>query len=308
MDIQRTADHWDRQHFSTAFLRAEWSYHPLALERLHRLLGADSRAEWFARTFVPHPPARRALGVGVGTATTELDLLAGGAVAHYDLYDVSPVALDAARAEAERRGIAARARFICADINAATLPPHTYDIVTFIASLHHIAALDATLQACHDALLPGGVLWAAEYVGPDRFAFPDADTAFAKRLYRALDPDLKKAWEPELRFPSVEEVVAVDPTESVHSAQIIAATRRAFPKVEVIPTYGTLAFILSWCLNHDALYDTDKGWEAFRTILDIDTAMLDTGALPHYFAYLIARKAGGATPKRRLIPLRRRRR
>lgn len=308
MAIQRAADYWDAQHDADTFLRAEWSFHPLALARLSRILGAATREEWFAKTYLAGRPARRALGIGVGPAKSELRLLAGGAVERYDLYDVSPGSLAAAREQAERLGLMDRVRIFCADIHTAALPPETYDVITFFASLHHIERLDDVLRACYAALAPGGILWAAEYIGPDRFAYPDADTAFAKRLYRALDPAVKKAGEPELRFPTPEEVAAADPTESVHSSEIVSATRRAFARTEVIPTYGTLSFILSWCLDPDAIHDTEKGRDAFQAILDIDTAMLDAGRLPHYFAYLIGHKpAASPAPPRRWPPFRRRR-
>jgi SAM-dependent methyltransferase len=304
MDMRRAAEYWDEQHDAGTFLRAEWSRHPLALARLQRILGAATREEWFARTYLAGRSARRGLGIGVGPARSELRLLASGAVERYDLYDVSPGSLASAREQAERLGLMDRVRIFCADIHTVSLPPETYDVVTFIASLHHIERLDDVLRACYAALAPGGILWAAEYIGPDRFAYPDADTAFAKRLYRVLDPGVKKAWEPELRFPTPEEVAAADPTESVHSSEIVSAMRRVFARTEVIPTYGTLSFILSWCLDPDAIHDTEKGRDAFQTILDIDTAMLDAGQLPHYFAYLIGHKP--AAPPRRSFPFRRR--
>ncbi len=98
-------------------------------------------------------------------------------------------------------------------------------------------------------------------------------------------------WEPDLRFPSTDEVIAVDPTESVHSATIIKTARWIFPQLGVIPTYGTLAFIISWYLRHDALYDTEKGREAFEATLDIDTVMLDADQLPLLFCVLDRLKA-----------------
>lgn len=308
MDMRQAAEYWDEQHDAETFLRAEWSFHPLARARLHRMLGNTSREEWFARTYLASHPARHGLGIGVGPAKSELRLLANGAVERYDLYDISASSLASARAGAERLGVADRTRFFCADIQQALLPTETYDVITFFHSLHHIERLDEVLHACYTALAPGGVLWATEYIGPDRFAYPEADTAFAKRLYRALDPDVKKAWEPELRFPTPEEVAAADPTESVHSSAIVPAMRRAFARTQVIPTYGTLAFILSWCLDPDAIHDTEKGRDAFQTILDIDTAMIDAGQLPHYFAYLIGHKPAAASPAspRRSFPFRRR--
>jgi hypothetical protein len=53
--------------------------------------------------------------------------------------------------------------------------------------------------------------------------------------------------------------------------------------------YGSLSFMLMWCLNHNALYYTPQGNEAYRTIIDLETALVDSGALPHYFVNAIIR-------------------
>lgn len=292
IDVTRTAEHWDKQHFEASFLRGEWSFHPAAKARLHdRILGGVSaREEWFWKRYLAGRSGLKALGIGVGRCESELRLLTTGTICHYDLFDLSTVALDYGRRDAERHGVEQLASFHAKDVRPVDLPDNYYDVITFIASLHHIVDLEGMLKKCERALAPGGVIWAAEYIGPDYFDYPRDHTELARRFYRIIDPDLKKAWEPELRFPTVQEVIDVDPTESVHSSKIPIIMKSIFPDLDVIPTYGTFAFILFWCLNHDALYDTDKGRQFARTVMHLDTALLDSGRLPHYFAYLIARK------------------
>jgi hypothetical protein len=95
---------------------------------------------------------------------------------------------------------------------------------------------------------------------------------------------------PELTFPTAEEVIAVDPTESVHSSDIPRAINSTFRKVETLYTYGTFAFILFWGLLHDALYEAPMGAEFVETVMDIDAMLIDTGRIPHYFAYFVAEK------------------
>jgi SAM-dependent methyltransferase len=289
IDYQTTANFWDKTHFDPVFLRREWKFHPTAKSRLHALLGASSREQWFHNRYLSGRSGLRGLSIGVGKAEAELNLISLGGFDRYDLYDVSPVATETGRQTAQARGLKA-ANFVCGDIYEAVLPDGGYDVITFFAALHHMGDLEAILQKCNRMLAPGGVLWAAEYVGPDRFQFPDKHTAFAKALYRALDPEIKLPFEPELRFPSAEEVIAADPTESIHPSEIQSTMRSIWPNMEFIGTYGTLMFILSWCLNYNAWYDTDQGRESFNTILDIDAAMIDAGRLPHYFAYLVAKK------------------
>ena len=301
MEHAQTAAHWDRQHFDTEFLRREWSFHPLAKQRLYRLLGAPSREHWFHSRYLVGRHDMNGLGIGVGRAETEINMIGLGGFARYDLYDVSPAALEDGRKTADARGLSGIANFVCADINKAYLPDGSYDVITFIASLHHMENLQEVLAMCERLLAPGGVLWAVEYIGPDRFQYPTADTAFAKALYRALDPAIKRVGEPELIFPSREDVIAVDPTESVHSSAIVKTMQAIWPDVEFFGTYGTLMFIISWCLDSDKWYDTDQGREAFETILEIDAAMIDAGRLPHYFAYLVAKKPQAAERTKSLI-------
>ncbi|MHB8645173.1 MAG: class I SAM-dependent methyltransferase [Thermomicrobiales bacterium] len=290
MDTKRTAEYWDVQHLTTAHHRKEWSIHPLTAERQWKILGGMDAGQWFSRRYLPTGSARRALSVGVGTANGELNMLASGLVEQYDLYEVSQASLDQARLNARALGVEDRARFICADFNTVTLPDETYDLVTFIASLHHMDRLDETLRAVYRTLVPGGILFASEYVGPDRFDYPPEHTAFAERFYDVIDPALKNPMEPKLRHPSPAEVIANDPTEAVHSSQIIETVRRIFPQVDVTPIYGTLPFIMFWCLNADALYETQQGMDLVQVILDLDVALVDSGKLPTYFAYIVAIK------------------
>ena len=207
IDQERTRQYWDDRHFDPGYSREEWSFHPAAKARLHRLLGAFSREEWFWTKYLSGKSGLRGVGIGVGLGQTELRLVSSGAFAQYDFYDVSPAALEQVKRDAEKIGVSDKIRCICADIDALELGVESYDLVTFIASLHHMNDLPDILGKCKAALRPGGRLWAVEYIGPDRFQFPDKDTEFAKRFYRSVHPGLKKIWMPELQFPSAEEVI-----------------------------------------------------------------------------------------------------
>jgi SAM-dependent methyltransferase len=198
--------------------------------------------------------------------------------------------LNDAHLTAEAMGVANRANFINASIQDVKFEDETYDLITFIASMHHISGLESVLQKCYRALAPGGILWAAEYIGPDYFDFPAEHTRLAMRFWNGLDPKLTKSWEPALRFPTVEEVIAADPTESICSSRIISSMAATFSELQIVPTYGTFAFILSWGLNPDAIYENARGDDLVESVLEIDSALIDSNRLPHYFAYAIGRK------------------
>lgn len=284
------AEFWNKQHFESAYLRGEWSFHPAAKDRLHALLGFSSREEWFASKYLAGRRGLRALGVGVGTANAELRLLTTGMIDRYDLYDFSEAALMQAKRDAESLGVGDKATYNCRDIHSCELEPGSYDLITFIHSLHHIEDLRGVLKICERALAPSGLFWAVEYIGPDYFDYPPEHTAFARSFYRSLHPTLKNWRHEELTLPGIEEVMRNDPTEAVHSSEIPAALSETFGPVEFIPTYGTFTSILMWSLNHDVLYDTAMGREFMKLVLEMDTALIDSGKLPHYFGYYVASK------------------
>ncbi len=289
--IATTAEYWDRYVAVPASAnRAEWQAHPLVQERFQKLRGGQSIEEWFITKYLVGHQFRRGLGIGAGVASFELNLVQRGTIETCDLYDVSQASLDLARETARSMGIEERIRYFCADVTDVAFTG-SYDVVTFISSLHHIENLEATLAQVHSILSPEGMLLANEYVGPDRFAYPDNDLRFPRELFRVLDPMLKAPW-PELPLPRVADVIAADPTEAIHSADIIEALLDAFQYVEVTPLKTSLAFILWSGLNHDALYETAQGIDLVRLIMEIDELLVDMGKMPNYFAYLAATKQG----------------
>lgn len=290
-DLQRTADYWDRMHLTTGHHRAEWTCHPFVLDRLHAdILQANTPEEWFIQNYLKGRRLDRAVGIGVGTAGMEVRMLAHDVVEHFDLYELSQASLDRTREDARILNVEHRASYLCEDFTRASLEPESYDLVTFMASLHHMDPLDRTIEAVYAALKPGGMLFAFEYVGPNRFNYPKEHSIFAERLYEVLDPSLKRWPALPLTWPTPEEVIAADPTEAVHSEEIPATLRNIFPRVDVKRTYGSLCFILFWGLDPDAIYDTEQGRDLIRLVLELETALVDSGRLPSYFDCMVAFK------------------
>jgi SAM-dependent methyltransferase len=289
--IETTAEYWDRYVTSPASAnRAEWYAHPLVQERFLRLRDGQSLEGWFVTKYLAGHHFRRGLGIGAGVATLELNLVQLGAIETVDLYDVSQGSLDVARETARSMNIEDRVRYFCADVTDVAFTG-SYDVVTFISSLHHIENLEATLTQMHSILSPEGVLLANEYVGPDRFGYPDEDLRIPRQLFHILDPSLKAPF-PEMPLPKVADVIAADPTEAIHSADTIETLGSVFAHVEVTPLRTSLAFILWWGLNHDVLYETAQGIDLVRLILELDEMFVNEQKMPNYFAYLAASKKG----------------
>jgi SAM-dependent methyltransferase len=287
-DLLQAASYWDdmaAQYFTDGVTRrAEWQAHPAAAARRYRLLGDRDALGWLTARL----PGRvdRALGAGCGTAAFELELLSRGLVEHFDLCDVSGSSLAAATDRAEGLGLGDRITVRRGDILAADRDG--YGLVTFVSSLHHAVDVTATVRFAHEILSPGGALFADEYVGPRRFAYPPEHADLVKGLYRSLASELRGPW-PELPQPNPVDVAAADPTEAAQSDLILDAVRAEFADVELAPCFGALPFILWWGLDHDALWDTQTGREFAEFLLALDTALGSSGALPSYFSLILAR-------------------
>jgi SAM-dependent methyltransferase len=271
--------------------RAHWETHPVVKRIVAQRRGGLSLTAWAARCI--GLTGGRGLGLGVGSASTELGLLSLGTVSSFDLYDATPELIESARAAAAERGFGAQVQCAVSDVNRLELPADTYDVITFISSLHHVENLEHVLAQCHRALRPGGVLYALEYIGPNRFAFSPDHVELARRFYRSIRPDLL-AGHPELPVPDPVAVAAADPTESVRSQDIIRVCREVFPSAEVIAHDVCLTIILWYGLNYDVLYDSDVGHEFVQTLLEMDQALCQSGRLQSYQAEIVARKSPDA--------------
>lgn len=266
--------------------RAEWLGHPLVQERERSRRKNRGLAQWLVQQHLPHPVERMA-GLGAGAGLFEIGLVQSGAVRCCDLYEVSPASIEIGRNRAEQLGLSDRVRFHRIDFNSVKLNTSGYGLVTFVSSLHHVLELEAVLETVHAALEPGGLMFAHEYVGPSRFAFPEEQTSIQRSLYRVLDPGLRRP-DPELPLPDPAEVERVDPSESVRSDEILATVSRYFELVEVSQRGGAIPFVLWTGLDHDALYETPSGMQLVDLLLRLDDALLTAGTLPTYFADLVA--------------------
>ncbi len=306
-----TAKHWDEyveEHITAGSdsNRAEWMAHPVVQRYRRDMSGAASEAEWLVSGFLPDAGVERAIGIGVGHGMFELGLLDTGAVGFYDLYDLSPRALDEAQSSATRLGLSGRIAAHVADINNVDLAPKRFGLATFYSSLHHVVDLEGLVPKVARSLQNDGILFASEYIGPNRFAYGEAELEWARSLFNSLDKRLLRLWQPKHRWrrrlrglppppsrpnfhpPDPVQIAAEDPTEAVHSAEILATLRKSFGHVHVTPMGGALALPIWPGLNHDYLFDSPSGVEFVEMLIEFDRALTESGRVPSYFALIAA--------------------
>ena len=144
---------------------------------------------------------------------------------------------------------------------------------------------------------PRGLFVINEYVGPDRFQWDDKTNQLMNDLLQTL-PERYRI-EPltgEVRQHvgrvSVEAVVAVDPSEAIHSADILQACAERFELVEQREFGGALLqFLLAEIVaNFDP--DSEEDRERLLALVETENQLIASGELKPWFVFAVYRRAG----------------
>src|SRR5215207_3884775 len=87
-NLASAADWWAKQSAVCTSARVHWESHPVVQSTMAARRCAGTSADWLCSR-LPRAPLR-ALSLGAGAGLFELDLVTRGAVASYDLVDITP--------------------------------------------------------------------------------------------------------------------------------------------------------------------------------------------------------------------------
>ncbi len=238
-------------------------------------------------------PLGRVLVLGCGAGHVERELYATGWAKQIVAFDLSPKVL-AVAAQASS-GIASIQHVLASmdDIPVGQAPflPGSFDAVIGVASVHHCSELGSLYSALRQLLVPGGWFYLDEYVGPDRFQYSPANIAQLIALADLL-PDRLLTTKVGMvkggfRAPTVAEVVAIDPSEAVHSSQIVPLLSTHFRVVAQRPYGGSLLHVLLADVAQNFHAPEAKPW--LQALIDTEDDWDRLGRLEHHFSCVIAR-------------------
>jgi len=247
-------------------------------------------------------PVERMLSVGCGAGSLERFLAMRGAFRQCDAWDIASGAVETARRLALREGYTHIA-YDVRDANTYVPPPEFYDAVWFNSSLHHVAELETVLAGISRSLKPGGFLFLNEYVGASVFDFPPRQR---EAMFAALDLIPKRfrrrfpdgAVVEQLALPTPAEVAAVDPSESVRSAEILGVVGDAFEVLACNPAGGTLLQFLLNGIAGNFQPEDPESMKVLDMILKIERTLIEVGDLPSDFVLVVARRREPPPPPR----------
>lgn len=290
--LSREAKHWGDRLAVELTHRNAWLDHPLINRHYRDRAFVDGLPweKWVVQQL--GGPAARSLELGCGSAGRSLYLHDKAFSRSIEGIDVSPDRV--AQGEHERRRRNAPGGFSVADVNAVELPESAFDLIFSCHSFHHFEALEHVMEEVNRALTPNGYFVLEEFVGPTQFQWTDTQIGLVRQLtgllperFRTFRWGTVKSHEGR---PSVADVVAVSPFESIRSGEIVDLFCEHFADVSVKLQGGTLQHLLYNGIIHNFPDDDDEARDYLRAIWEVEDALVDAGLLPSDFQLLIGKK------------------
>jgi ubiquinone/menaquinone biosynthesis C-methylase UbiE len=234
------------------------------------------------------------LAPGCGSGFHVLRWAELGIFRRLDAFDVSPERIEAARAEAERRGLDAIVRFTVADVATIEFPDGAYDVVLGEHALHHFTPLDAVLDRLARCLKPDGMLYVDEYVGPTRHQWTARQLTAANALLAMLPARYRRTEAGRTKRvvirPSILRMLLTDPSEAVESDRLLPLLHQRFRVVEEHGYGGTLLELVFAGIAQNFLGDDDETRRWLDLCFATEDALLAAGEIPHSFVVAVCRQ------------------
>ena len=245
----------------------------------HLLWPLDAFRLYIGRRF------RRALSLGCGLGNVERAVRQMGLADEIEGVDASEVSLEIARAKAAEAGLSG-ITYRLGNLNTLELPRQRYDLVLFHASLHHVRSIEKLLARVDRAIMPGGIVFLEEWVGPSRAEWTVSRLARLRSLYAEL-PEFWRA------HPVLEAPIALDdPSEAIRSSAIVPGVKRLFDVLEERPYGGHLVAVILDQLIHDRV--PERAREALiERLLALEDADLAADPSCSFHTLIVARRRRG---------------
>lgn len=281
-----------------------WTHLPAVKARIASMVSGDPAVhplEWFFRQVATERPLplARVLVLACGAGHVERQVVSHGWAASAVAIDLSSQVL--ARASAQARAERLAIEYHHADMNRlpmgqAPFLPGTFDAVLGVAGVHHGSDLERLYADVAGLLVPGGWFFLDEYVGPDRFQWPEAQQRHLNALLDLLPPRLRMTTDGRLkgnaRRPSVEEVIAVDASEAVRSSELLPLLTGHFDIQAVRPYGGSMLHLVLASIAQNFVPAAEAPY--LSALMEAEDELIRAGQVGHDFACVIARRRPAA--------------
>jgi len=239
---------------------------------------------------VPHKEGLRGLVLGCGDMRAEHSAFINPhlSFAEIDAYDINEQAFEQARAVTTTAGL--KVNFQVGDVNRMVLPADTYHLIVIFHSYHHFERVGRIAQQINRALVPGGVFYTFDYIGPRRIQQTKRQLFYAQMMLEALPERYRREANGQIR-QRVKNVApgALSPDEAVRSDQILSALRNNLHIVWQYNWAGLLFPLLEGiAFNFDENEPSDRA--LIHYLFHLDKVLCRSGHIKPNFTITLASK------------------
>ncbi len=296
------ADYWNNHTDESYFGETYWLANPIINHRYQiKAAGGRSYDSWVNFT-VEHflgvrAPVGKILSIGSGDGALERHLASINAAKRIEGVDLAPKRVEIAQKAASENNMQDTISYTTKNVESSALPKAAYDAIYFNSSLHHMADVDGILSSCSAAMKKDAYIFINEYIGPNRFNFSAREKEVMTSVFHTI-PEKYRVSQAEhdkgtirthLGFPSPTEVESVDPSEAVHSEEIVGAVHRHFDVVEFNYTGGTLMQFMLNGIAGNFRHDDPVSRNILDLIFKIEDTLVESGDLTPHFAMIVAK-------------------
>jgi SAM-dependent methyltransferase len=268
---------------------------PVVRAAINRRISGDSEIAPEAHLVAAHGPAipaPYALSLRAGDARLEVALVTSGACQRVTGLDGEEPRAQSANASVPEN-LRERIRFQQGEL-LEWAPEEPLGAVIARSVLHRQQDLDAVLDHVRAVLVPGGLVFVEEFVGPARFQWTDAQLEVVNRLLACLPDELliDLAADDGRRKRSVNRPrpashAAANPHDAVCSDRILGGLDARFERVEV-HLYGGAVYhqLFSRIMGNFAAQP-----DLVRVLVEFDAILTDIGVLSSDYVWGVWRRA-----------------
>lgn len=299
--IKRAAEWWGDPESEAP--QSQWVRVPGVEQNINRRATGDPAIDWIdhsASLLTRLSKPVKALSLGCGFGVIERRLRRNDVCQSIHGVDVAGNAIESARKSAEAEGLDGLT-YEVADLNAASFPLETYDVVFAHASLHHIFQLEHLLDEIKRTLKPNGLFVVYEYIGPSQMQFPRRDLELADVFLKVIPERYRKLQKrggikKEALRASLDSMNSSDPSEGIRASEIVPLIASRFEVRHFRYVGGTLLLLV---FNEIAGNFSDTDVEVIPLIdalIAVDNFLIDNAVLPSYHVYMVCEKTENPFP------------
>lgn len=235
---------------------------------------SDGLIQQLVSSYPDRIPFGNGISVGGGNGKKEAHLIRKGIVQQFDIFELSEDRIEDGEKLARKLNIADQLRFIRGDAFALVTSAESYDLVHWNNSLHHMLDTERAVQWSRYVLKKEGVFYMDDFVGANRFQWPDFQLELALRVRKILEgtPYLRdpkgesQSLRPQVGRPDPHKLAADDPSEAADSERILEMVARYFPNAKTTLTGGVV--------YHLALKDAIENFDEQKDRVVLELLML----------------------------------